>query len=301
MHGELLENIKISVIMNCYNSDAFLEEAISSVINQTYKNFELIFWDNQSTDESAHILHSYQDKRIRYFYAEKFTSLGEARNLAISKATGEWIAFLDADDIWDSKKLAEYIAALKNHPKSDQVTMIYSKTKMIDNHGTVIGEYAKHDSGSIHDTLLSKGNFIVQSSIMVRLSTFKNVGGINPLLKYCPDYDLSLKITKDNTTIGINDFSTFYRVHEGSITSTKVYDNSIEEIDFLIDYLEKSDQKAIIKIAVKKNIVYKTTVLVLKLIFESDSRAFKIGKKYFFYLLFSPFVMPALFLKQLVK
>jgi glycosyltransferase involved in cell wall biosynthesis len=296
-----MENIKVSVIMNCYNSDEFLNEAILSVLNQTYQNFELIFWDNQSTDQSAHILHSYQDERIRYFYADKFTSLGEARNLAISMATGEWIAFLDADDIWDSNKLTTCVTALKNHPNSDQVTMIYSKTKMIDNNGKNIGEYIKNDSGYIHDTLLSEGNFIVQSSIMVRLDTFKSVGGINPLLTYCPDYDLSLKVTNHNLTIGINDYLTSYRVHEGSITSTKIYNNSIEEIDFLIAYLKKNNQRWIVKMAVKKNIIYKTTSLFLKLIFKADSRALPIGKKYFFYLLFSPFVIPALLLKQLVK
>lgn len=296
-----MENIKISVIMNCYNSDTFLEEAISSVLGQTYKNFELIFWDNQSTDKSANILHSYQDNRIRYFYAEKFTSLGEARNLAISKASGEWIAFLDADDIWDSKKLADYITALKNHPASDQVTMIYSKTKMIDHNGKIIGEYTKNDSGYIHDALLSEGNFIVQSSIMVRLDTFKSVGGINPLLTYCPDYDLSLKITNHNLTIGINDYLTFYRVHEGSITSTKIYNNSIEEIDFLIAYLKKYNQNMLVKIGVKKNIIYKTTALFLKLIFQADIRALTLGKKYFFYLLFSPLIIYKIILNKFTK
>jgi glycosyltransferase involved in cell wall biosynthesis len=296
-----MENIKVSVIMNCYNSDEFLNEAILSVLNQTYQNFELIFWDNQSTDQSAHILHSYQDERIRYFYADKFTSLGEARNLAISMATGEWIAFLDADDIWDSNKLTTCVTALKNHPNSDQVTMIYSKTKMIDNNGKNIGEYIKNDSGYIHDTLLSEGNFIVQSSIMVRLDTFKSVGGINPLLTYCPDYDLSLKVTNHNLTIGINDYLTSYRVHEGSITSTKIYNNSIEEIDFLIAYLKKNNQRWIVKMAVKKNIIYKTTSLFLKLIFKADSRALPIGKKYFFYLLFSPLIIHKMVLKTFTK
>ena len=90
----------VSVIMNCYNSDTYLGEAIDSVISQTYKNWEIIFWDNQSTDKSAEIVKSYDDERIKYFYAPSFTSLYEARNYAIEKANGEYIAFLDCDDKW---------------------------------------------------------------------------------------------------------------------------------------------------------------------------------------------------------
>nr|MCH9813328.1 glycosyltransferase [Campylobacterota bacterium] len=72
----------VSVVINCYNSDTYLKEAIESVFNQTYQNWEIIFWDNQSTDRSAEIIKSYNDNRIKYFYAPVHTPLGEARNLA---------------------------------------------------------------------------------------------------------------------------------------------------------------------------------------------------------------------------
>lgn len=75
----------ISIIINCFNGERFLREAIDSVIAQTYSNWELIFWDNQSTDSTANIVRSYHDDRIRYFYAPEHTSLGEARNLALEK------------------------------------------------------------------------------------------------------------------------------------------------------------------------------------------------------------------------
>ena len=82
-------NQKVSIIINCYNGEKYLNLAIESVLNQTYKNWEIIFWDNQSTDDSKFILKSYKDKRIKYFYAKKFTNLHIARNLAISKAKRE--------------------------------------------------------------------------------------------------------------------------------------------------------------------------------------------------------------------
>ena len=95
----------VSVIMNCFNGEKFLNVSIKSVLAQTYKNIELIFWDNLSTDNSAKIINSFKDKRIKYFKASKFTSLYEARNLAIKKAKGEFITFLDTDDWWHKNKI----------------------------------------------------------------------------------------------------------------------------------------------------------------------------------------------------
>ena len=74
----------VSIIMNCYNSESFLKEAIESVIFQTYQNWELIFWDNQSTDNSSEILKSFNDSRITYIYAPSHTRLFHARNEAIN-------------------------------------------------------------------------------------------------------------------------------------------------------------------------------------------------------------------------
>ena len=95
----------VSVIMNCYNSETYLKESIKSVLSQTYKNWELIFWDNRSEDKSSEIFKSYNDKRLKYYYAPKHTFLYEARNEAIKKCYGEFIAFLDTDDFWEKNKL----------------------------------------------------------------------------------------------------------------------------------------------------------------------------------------------------
>ena len=91
--------------MNCYNGENYLNESLDSVINQTYKNWELIFYDNCSTDKSVTILEKYKDKRIKYFKSKKKISLGLARKKALSKAKGDFIAFLDTDDIWKKDKL----------------------------------------------------------------------------------------------------------------------------------------------------------------------------------------------------
>ena len=96
----------VSVIMNCYNGEKYLTEALSSLLIQNYGNWELIFWDNLSTDNSKKIFKSFNEKRFKYFLADKHTVLYEARNLAIKKTSGDYIAFLDTDDIWSKDKLS---------------------------------------------------------------------------------------------------------------------------------------------------------------------------------------------------
>ena len=98
----------VSIIMNCLNCSKYLREAIDSVYAQTYKDWEIILWGNASTDSSAEIAKSY-DGRLRYFRSEETVPLGKARNLAIGQARGEYIAFLDCDDIWLPEKLEKQI------------------------------------------------------------------------------------------------------------------------------------------------------------------------------------------------
>jgi glycosyltransferase involved in cell wall biosynthesis len=100
---------QVSVIMNCYNGAKYLRFAVDSVLSQSYQEWELIFWDNQSTDQSAEIFKSYRDSRLKYFYAPKHTLLYEARNFAIERSMGSFLAFLDVDDVWHQDKLAKQL------------------------------------------------------------------------------------------------------------------------------------------------------------------------------------------------
>lgn len=95
----------ITIIMNCYNGAKYLRHAIDSVLGQTWRNWELIFWDNQSVDNSAEIFSNYNDPRLKYFLAPHHTYLYEARNYAMEHAKGEFFAFLDVDDWWEPEKL----------------------------------------------------------------------------------------------------------------------------------------------------------------------------------------------------
>lgn len=99
----------VSVIMPSWNTGKYISESIDSVLNQTYKKLELIIIDDCSEDDTDDVVAGYMDERIKYYKNEKNMGAAISRNYAISKAQGEWIAFLDSDDLWDSEKLEKQI------------------------------------------------------------------------------------------------------------------------------------------------------------------------------------------------
>ena len=119
----------VSVIINCFNGEKFLKECLNSVCLQTYKNWEIIFWDNFSSDRSKHILNEYSNNKIKYYCSENFLNLYEARNLAIKKASGKYICFLDVDDFWEKEKIETQVKFLE---KNKSFMMVYSNYFIID-------------------------------------------------------------------------------------------------------------------------------------------------------------------------
>ena len=107
METDLNDGPFFSVIVNCYNGETYLKKALDSIFSQTFGDYEVIFWDNQSTDSSAEIAKSYSDTRLHYLLAPNFTDISVARNLAVMQAQGKWIAFLDCDDVWLHEKLEQ--------------------------------------------------------------------------------------------------------------------------------------------------------------------------------------------------
>lgn len=207
---------KVSIIMNCYNSDQYLKEAIDSIYSQTFTDWEIIFWDNQSTDKSAEIAKSY-DEKLKYFYAEEFLPLGAARNKALQKAQGEFVAFLDCDDLWLPEKLEMQIEAFKINPGIDFVyTNSYVKNEMFNTlkvayrdlkpEGDVLEGQLKNYSVSIptvifHRDLLNKVdywfdinyNIIEEYDLFIRMFVYARV-------KYIPAPLTIYRVHGNNTT-----------------------------------------------------------------------------------------------------
>ena len=105
---------KVSVIINCLNGEKFLKQAIYSVLKQDYQNLEIIFWDNNSTDNSIKQLKELKtNRRIKLYESSKTIKLYNARNFAIKKATGKYIAFLDVDDTWERGKISSQVTKIE--------------------------------------------------------------------------------------------------------------------------------------------------------------------------------------------
>jgi len=172
-----MSEVFVSVIMNCYNGEKYLHEAIDSVYAQTYKDWEIIFWDNVSTDNSALIAKSYDDK-VKYYLAENNTPLYDARNKAIDKCNGEVVAFLDCDDIWVNDKLEKQIAL---YNEGNQ--FVYGRYELIDSGGKKIQKKLHQlKFGKVTNSLLIN-NFISIGSVLIDIRLIRE-------LKFNPDYNL---------------------------------------------------------------------------------------------------------------
>jgi glycosyltransferase involved in cell wall biosynthesis len=184
----------VSVIMNCFNGEEYLREAIDSVIAQTCSNWEIIFWDNASTDNSVKIAKSYTDERMRYFQGELTVPLGMARNLAIEKSSGKFIAFLDCDDLWMPEKLALQVDLFKN----EKIGLVYSDVVSF-THGTTLNRLFENTSpihGNVFSELLQH-YILSMSSVVVRKATLSEIGGLfDNRFHVLEDKDFFLRIAK---------------------------------------------------------------------------------------------------------
>ena len=108
---KLIKN-KVSIIVNCHNGENYLSKCINSILNQTYKNWEIIFWDNNSNDKSLKIIKSFKSPKIKIFKSKKIKII-RCTEFCSKKVDGEYIAFLDVDDFWLNNKIEQQIKILK--------------------------------------------------------------------------------------------------------------------------------------------------------------------------------------------
>lgn len=180
---------KISVIIPTYNREISLERAIDSVLEQTYRNFELIVIDDGSTDNTVSIIRKFR-KRIRY-YSRLHGGVSSARNLGLEKSEGTWVAFLDSDDYWLPRKLERQMQCLTENPRW---LVLQTDEKWI-RHGTVVNPMNKHRkySGWIFRQCLPLC-IVSPSAVIVHQKVFNDVGVFDESLPVCEDYDLWLRI-----------------------------------------------------------------------------------------------------------
>jgi Glycosyl transferase family 2 len=211
----------VSIIINVRNGAPFLRDALNSVMAQTFTEWELIAWDDRSTDDSARIIAEYRDPRVHYYLSPDDTPLGEARARAIQQATGEWLAFLDQDDIWLPRKLEKQMALA-----GAEVGIIYGRTVLFDSVRGNLRDYDyRHEfvrlpEGKIFAQLFRDACFIAMSSAVLRRSAVTEVGGIPENIQVVPDYHLYVALASRYEARAVQEVVCRYRVHPGSMTAS---------------------------------------------------------------------------------
>ncbi len=228
------KNQLITIILNCYNGEKYLEEALVSVLNQSYKHWELIFWDNKSTDRSKKIFKSFKDKRFKYFYSKKHTSLYKAKNLAIKKSKGNYLSFIDVDDTWEKNKLKDQIKLFSDK----KVGVVYGNMWIRNEINKKSKIYWKTDlpSGMIYSKIIN--NYCVGIiTIMIKkkiLNAKKNVFNIK--YNHIGDFDLFIKLSKKYKFGVVQSPVATYRVHGNNLS----FINRKNEVTELKDWLKNN-------------------------------------------------------------
>jgi glycosyltransferase involved in cell wall biosynthesis len=208
----------ISVITSCYNASKYLCEAVDSVINQTFKDFEYILIDDGSIDETAEIIRGYARKDNRIVVIEKAnTGLTDSLNVGLRTAKGTWIARLDADDVALCKRFETQINFLTYNPK---IVLLGSACFVIDD----TGRYIKRKSYPTENDILCKrlennGTTFPHSSVLFRTDLARRLGGYRIRLEGAEDRDLWLRLSVNGKIASLDEPLIKLRKHSESITS----------------------------------------------------------------------------------
>jgi glycosyltransferase involved in cell wall biosynthesis len=256
----------VSVIMNCYNSEKYLREAIDTVYAQTYANWEIIFWDNASTDNSAGIAKSYNAK-LRYFRGDKTVPLGKARNSALGKASGDLIAFLDCDDLWMPDKLEKQVVAF-NDPK---VGIAYSDYAIFSD--IARGERKRYGrsrmpSGYAFDSLLASYYLGLLTIVLRRTSLDGLSEWFDERFQVCEETDLFIRLAHDWDIAYCSEVLAKYRTHSQNWTNTRP-ELFWREYEFMISKYEVLYSDELLRNpglldSLKRSLVYGNAVTALK-------------------------------------
>jgi glycosyltransferase involved in cell wall biosynthesis len=239
----------VSIIMNCHNGEKYLKKSLQSILNQTYKNWELIFWDNQSKDKSEKIFKSFKNSKFKYFYSKNFYPLYKSRNLAIKKAKGRFITFLDTDDLWQKDRIKYSVNYLLNK----KLNICYS------NHYLFYQKIKFKKKAINYDFQTSPQYFLNNYNIGILTVTLKKTffkkESFNSNYQIIGDFDYFIKLSLKNKIGYIKKPLATYRIHGNnySLKNTKLY---IKELNSWIQKNQKLMNKNNLKInQQKKNLI----------------------------------------------
>jgi glycosyltransferase involved in cell wall biosynthesis len=210
---------KVSVIMPVYNSEKYISEAIHSVLDQTYQDFELIIVDDGSTDNTSSIVTSFQEKypqKVMVIIHQKNQGVSQARNTAIKYSQGKYLMFADADDIQIDNRFELTMEKLEKN----KVDIVFNSCQMIDANGRELEQYKEYPSGMTSENVLLyhlKRNYLWTSLVLIRKT--KDIW-FDPTIPNSVDYELFLRLFLKGYTLSIIDQPLVkYRLHNSNISS----------------------------------------------------------------------------------
>ena len=218
---------KVTVILTSYNHDKYIRETIDSILNQTFKDFELIIWDDASTDNSWEIIQSYNDSRIKIFRSER-TERGLINKALMSgEAQGEYIAIHHSDDVWDLTKLEKQVKFLD---ENSQYGAVFTNVQVI-NENSELFEDKNHPYYSIFDQpnrnryewlnfFFYKGNALCHPSLMIRKECYENCGLYRYGLAQLADFDMWIRICLEYEIFILSEKLTKFRVRDNEANSS---------------------------------------------------------------------------------
>lgn len=218
------DNLLVSVIIPVYNAEKYISETLESVINQTYRDLEIIVIDDCSKDSSSNIIKDIMKSNLKIIYHKQEVNAGVAvaRNKGLELARGRFIAFLDSDDLWYHDKLEKQLSLMKEK----NAAISYTAIEMIDETGQLIKGKRKVKETVSYKTLL-KNTVIATSTVLID----RNIMGEfkMPLIRSGQDYATWLMLLRNGTiAYGINDALTKYRRSKNSLSSNKF--KSVEQV-----------------------------------------------------------------------
>tara|TARA_A100001015_G_scaffold310052_1_gene410650 strand:+ start:5548 stop:6471 length:924 start_codon:yes stop_codon:yes gene_type:complete len=234
----------VSILMNCYNGEKYLNKSLDSILSQSLNDWELIFWDNQSTDNSASIFKKYKDKRFKYYYSKVHTGLGKARESAYAKLTGKYIAILDTDDIWEPKKLEKQIQFFDD----SKVGIVVSNTKIF-NEQRSINLLDKNFNPPLWSfkTLLENYFISLETLVMKKSSIDKLKKNFDGKYNLIADFDLVIRLSKEVKMRYCPEVLSGWRIHESNDTFKNpkmfVYEKEVWFAEQIKNGLFKSNEK----------------------------------------------------------
>jgi len=247
---------KVSVVMSVYNGEKHLREAIDSILNQTFTDFEFIIINDGSTDRTKEILESYFDPRIRLFH-QKNIGLTKSLNRGLEIVRGEYIARQDADDISEQERLYHEVKLLDNN---SEVGLVGTYASFIDRNGKQMSVWKTPENHGDIKSGLMKENCFCHGSVMFRKNCIDTVGYYREYFKYTQDYDLWLRISELYKVANINKVLYKFRRDSNTISRKKLS----EQLNYHLLAIELAKERSQSGIDSLSDIKTKEIELILK-------------------------------------